>query len=294
MIDFVSRVTKKGGPYFVPAEDRIATFDNDGTLWIEKPFYVQLFFAIDRIRSLAQQHPEWREKQPYKAILENDKAALANISKKEIAEMLLEVHAGSGQEEFIRIAREWLANARHPRFNTLFTELVYQPMLELIDYLRANGFKVFIVSGGGIDFIRAFSEETYGIPCENVVGSSLEYEYAKIDGDWRLTRLAKLNKYDDAEGKPESIALHIGRRPIFVGGNSDGDLAMMRYAATGKKPFLNVLLHHDDAHREWSYDVESPVGKLSEGLDEAEERGWTVVSMKNDWDKVFQLKFNKI
>jgi phosphoserine phosphatase len=284
ILDFVDRVTRQGSPDFIPAAERVATFDNDGTLWIEKPMYVQGFFAIDQVKSQAPMHPEWREQQPYKAILENDKAAIAGITKRQIVEMLLAVHAGTSPAEFIGIARKWLQHARHPRFDVLFTELIYRPMLELMDYLRQHGFKVFIVSGGGIDFIRAFSEETYGVPRENVVGSSLEYEYG---ADQRLMRLAKLGKYDDAEGKPESIALHIGRRPALVAGNSNGDLAMMRYAAAGDRPFLDILVHHDDAQREYAYDRESHVGRLSEALDEAIARGWTVVSMKNDWKKIF-------
>jgi phosphoglycolate phosphatase-like HAD superfamily hydrolase len=281
---FVDRVTSPGSPGFVPAAERVATFDNDGTLWIEQPLYVQGFFALDRVRALAPQHPEWREQQPYKAVLENDKAALASLTKRQIVEMLLAVHAGTGQEEFIGIAREWLRHARHPRLNLPFTELVYLPMLELMDYLRQKEFKVFIVSGGGIDFVRAFSEEVYGVPRENVVGSSLEYEY-RADG--QLMRLAKLGKYDDAEGKPESIALHIGRRPVLVAGNSDGDLAMMRYAASGDRPFLNILVHHDDAQRESAYDRESRVGRLQEALDEAKVMGWAVVSMRRDWKRIF-------
>jgi phosphoserine phosphatase len=291
ILSFVDRVTREGSLDFVPAAERIATFDNDGTLWIEKPIYVQGYFALDRIRSLVDRHPELRERQPYKAILEGDIETLSkSVPKEEMIRVLLEAHAGMGPEEFDHIAGEWLATARHPRFNVPFTALIYKPMLELMDYLRSNGFKVFIVSGGGIDFIRIFSEKKYGVPRENVVGSSLEYEYRRNDGKWRLTRVGKLGKYDDKEGKPESIALHIGRRPILVGGNSDGDLAMMRYAADGSRPLLNVLVHHDDAQREWAYDRESPVGKLSEALDEAMARGWTVVSMKDDWGRIFQFR----
>jgi phosphoserine phosphatase len=275
----------------VPAEARVATFDNDGTLWAEKPLYVQGYFALDRIGALVDRHPELRERQPYKAILERDVETLSKkVPKEQVIRVLLEAHGGMGPDEFDRISREWLASARHPRFNRPFTDLVYWPMLELMDYLRANGFKVFIVSGGGIDFIRAFSEEKYGVPRENVVGSSIEYEYRLSGGVWHLMRVGKLDKYDDREGKPESIALHIGRRPILVGGNSDGDLAMMRYAADGSRPFLNVLVHHDDAQREWAYDRESLVGRLSEALDEAMARGWTIVSMKDDWGRIFQFR----
>ncbi|OPY29272.1 MAG: haloacid dehalogenase-like hydrolase [Methanocella sp. PtaU1.Bin125] len=284
IMDFIARVTDEDGPDFVPAAERVAAFDNDGTLWVEQPMYVQGMFAIDRVRALAPEHPEWRERQPFKAVLENDTAALARMSKEQLADMVLAVHAGTGQEEFIGTVREWLAQARHPRFDAPYTALVYRPMLELMDYLRQHGFKVFVVSGGGVDFIRAFSEETYGVPRENVVGSSLEYEYG---ADGRLVRVAKLGKYDDAGGKPESIALHIGRRPILVAGNSDGDLAMMRYAADGGRPFLDLLVHHDDAGREWAYDRESRVGKLDEALDEAISRGWTVVSMERDWKRIF-------
>ncbi|CAJ35574.1 nonspecific acid phosphatase [Methanocella arvoryzae MRE50] len=284
IMDFVARVTAEDSPDFVPVEERIATFDNDGTLWVEQPLYVQGIFVFDQVRALAPEHPEWQERQPYKAVLENDTAALASLSEEQIADMVLTVHAGTEQEEFIGAAREWLAEARHPRYNTSYTRLVYRPMLELMDYLRSNGFRVFIVSGGGVDFVRAFSEETYGVPRENVVGSSLEYEYG---ADGRLTRLAKLSKYDDAGGKPESIALHIGRRPIFVAGNSDGDLAMMRYAATGSRPYLNLLVHHEDARREYAYDRESHVGRLREALDEARALGWPVISMSQDWKRIF-------
>jgi phosphoserine phosphatase len=287
ILDFVARVTREGNPDFVPAAERIATFDNDGTLWVEQPLYVQGFFAIDRVRALAPLHPEWRAQQPFKAVLDNDKAAMAGMTKAQIAGMLLAVLAGTGQEEFIMMAREWLAGARHPRFNALYTVLVYQPMLELMGFLRARGFKVFIVSGGGIDFVRAFSEETYGVPRENVVGSSLEYRYAQDGDGWRLLRLAKLGKFDDAEGKPESIALHIGRQPILAAGNSDGDLAMMRYAAAGSRPYLNLLVRHDDAKREFAYDKETHVGRLREALEEATARGWPVISMKRDWKRIF-------
>lgn len=218
IMDFVARLTDEDSPDFVPAEERVATFDNDGTLWVEQPMYVQGMFVSDRVRALAPEHPEWWERQPYKAVLENDKAAMASLSKEQVADMVLAVHAGTGQEEFIGTVQEWLAQARHPHYHVPYTTLAYQPMLELMDFLRACGFRVFIVSGGGVDFIRAFSVETYGVPRENVVGSSLEYEYG---ADGRLTRLAKLGKYDDAGGKPESIALHIGRRPIFVAGKHD-------------------------------------------------------------------------
>ena len=286
-MDFVTRVTAEDSPDFIPAEERVATFDNDGTLWVEQPMYVQGIFTFDRVRALAREHPEWREQQPFKAVLDDDKAAIARLSNEQIADMALAVHAGTGQVEFIGTAREWLAEARHPRFNVPYTALVYRPMLELMDFLRANGFRVFIVSGGGVDFVRAFSEEAYRVPRENVIGSSLEYKYAQDGGGWRLHRLPRLGKFDDAEGKPESIALHIGRRPILVAGNSDGDLAMMRYAAAGNRPFLNVLVHHDDGQREYAYDRESPVGRLSEALDEARGRGWTVVSMKDDWKRLF-------
>ena len=287
IIDFVARVTSEDSPDFVPAEERVATFDNDGTLWVEQPMYVQGVFALDRVRSLAPNHPEWRKQQPFKAVLDDDKAAMARLSNEQIADMVLAVHAGTGQEEFIGTAREWLKEARHPRFNVTYTALVYRPMLELMDFLRANGFRVFIVSGGGVDFVRAFSEEVYGVPRENVIGSSLEYEYRRDDGKWRLMRVGKLDKYDDREGKPESIALHIGRRPILVAGNSDGDLAMMRYAADGNRPFLNVLVHHDDGRREYAYDRKSHVGRLNEALDEAQDMGWTIVSMRQDWKQIF-------
>ena len=287
LLDFVARVTKEGGPDFVPAPERIATFDNDGTLWCEQPFYFQGFFTIDRVKALAEKHPEWKEKQPFAAILSGDREALRKLSEHEVAALMAATHAGMTTTEFADIARKWLDTAKHPRFDRLFKECVYQPQLELLAYLRANGFKTFIVTGGGIDFVRVFSERVYGIPPEQVVGSSLKTRFEIRDGQPVLIKLAELGSLDDGPGKPVNIELHIGRRPILAFGNSDGDLQMLQYTDGGKRPRLMLLVHHDDAEREYAYDRKSPVGRLDKALDEAEKRKWIVVSMKNDWKTIF-------
>ncbi len=287
ILDFVKRVTTAGGPDFVSAPERIAVFDNDGTLWAESPFYFQGLFIIDRVRALAAGHPEWKTTQPYQAVLENDTATLAQGGEAALVELAMATHAGVTTEEFATIVTDWLATARHPRFKRPYTEVVYQPMLELLDYLRANGFKTFIVSGGGIEFIRTFSERVYGIPAEQVLGSTIETKYVVKEGRPVLVREAKVDFIDDKEGKPVGINRFIGRRPIAAFGNSDGDFAMLEWAMAGPGPRLAVIVHHDDAEREYAYDRGSMVGKLERGLDEAEGRGWTVVGMKQDWKRVF-------
>ena len=287
ILDFVAAVTNPASPYFVPASERIATFDNDGTLWAENPVYFQLLFAIDRVRSMAAEHPEWREEQPFKAILEDDREALGEMGLAELGQLLAATHAGMTAEEFSAIAREWLDTARHPRFDRPFDEMIYQPMLEVLRFLRANGFKTFITSAGGIEFMRTFAEKAYGIPPDQVIGSSIETEF-QVQGDRTfLLRLPELDFVDDKENKPVAINRHIGRRPIAAFGNSDGDLAMLQYAAGGDRAKLMVLIHHDDAEREYAYDRESRIGRLDRGLDEAERWGITVVSMKNDWRRIF-------
>jgi len=287
IINFVEATSTEGDKDFVPPAQRIAVFDNDGTLWTEQPTYFQLFFVLDRVRALAPQHPEWKAQQPFKAALEGDMTALAAAGEHGLLELVMATHAGNTPEEFQALVREWLATARHPRFERQYTELVYQPQLELLDYLRSHGYKVFIVSGGGIEFVRAFSEEVYGIPRENVVGSSIVTEYKVVEGKPTLVRLPKVNFIDDKAGKPVGINQHIGRRPILAFGNSDGDFQMLEWTTAGQGPRLGLILHHDDAEREYAYDRKSSVGRLDRGMDESEKRGWQLVSIKNDWKVVY-------
>ena len=290
ILDFVVRVTDPAGPDFVPEPERIATFDNDGTLWAEQPLYFQLLFAIDRVKALAPEHPEWSTQQPFQAVLEDEKEALAAAGMHGLIELVMATHAGMTTEEFERIATEWLATARHPTTGQPFTEMVYQPMLELLDYLRANGFKTYIVSGGGIEFMRPWTEAVYGIPPEQVVGSSIKTVFEVRDGEPVLVRLPEMNFIDDEAGKPVGINSHIGRRPIAAFGNSDGDFQMLEWTTAGDGARLGVYIHHTDAEREWAYDRDSHIGRLDRGLDEAEARGWTVVSMKDDWGRIFPRK----
>src|SRR5215212_6376836 len=281
--DFVSRVTVQGGSDFVPPAERVAVFDNDGTLWLEQPMYVQLAFALDRVKALAAQHPEWKDKQPFKAVLEGDMKALAAAGEHGLVELIMATHAGMTTNEFEKITAEWLASARDPRFKRPYTELVYQPMLELLAYMRANGFKTFIVSGGGIEFMRPWTEKTYGIPPEQVVGSSAMTKYQMRANDRPvLLRERKVEFVDDKDGKPEGINRFIGRRPVFAFGNSDGDKEMLEWTAAGSGARFMGLVHHTDAVREWAYDRDSPVGRLDKAWDEAVRRGWTVVDMKRD------------
>jgi phosphoglycolate phosphatase-like HAD superfamily hydrolase len=289
--NFVARVTTQGGPDFVPPAERIATFDNDGTLWTEQPYYFQLAFALDRIKVLAPQHPEWKTKQPFKALLEGDKKTLAAAGEAGLLPIVAATHAGMTTDEFSRTVLEWTASARHPRFNRPYIELVYQPMLELLAYLRANGFKTFIVSGGGVEFMRPWTEKVYGIPPEQVVGSSgvVKFETG-ADGKPELVKLPKVEFIDDGPGKPAGINRFIGRRPIFAFGNSDGDLQMLQWTAAGTGARFAGLVHHTDAEREYAYDRISKVGKLDKALDEATAKGWTVVDMKRDWNKVFPFE----
>jgi phosphoglycolate phosphatase-like HAD superfamily hydrolase len=290
IVDFVLKVTRDGGPDFVPESQRIAVFDNDGTLWSEQPMYVQLAFVVDRIKAMASQHPEWKDKQPYKAVLENDIEVLAKSGEKGLAELLMATHAGMSAEEFTAIATDWIKTAKHPKTDRPYTEMIYQPMLELLAYLRANGFKTFIVSGGGIEFMRPWTEATYGIPPEQVVGSSIKTKYEVKNGKPTLIRLPEVNFVDDKAGKPVGIYTHIGRRPIAAFGNSDGDFEMIEWTTAGSGARLGVILHHDDAAREFAYDRTSHIGKLDRGLDEAPKRGWTVIGMKDDWKRVFKFR----
>ena len=287
IIDFVARVTKQGSPDFVPPAERIATFDNDGTLWCEQPIYVQFAFALDRVKELAPKNPEWKNKQPFKAVLERDIKALAAQGEKGVAQLLAATHTGMSSEEFNRIASGWIANARHPKFKRAFTELVYQPMLEVLAYLRANGFKTYIVSGGGVDFMRPWTEKVYGIPPEQVVGSTGKLKFELRDGKPVLMKLAEIDHVDDGPGKPVGIQKFIGRRPIAAFGNSDGDLQMLQYTAAGRGARFMLIVHHTDAEREYAYDRKSHIGKLDKALDEANAKGWAVVDMKRDWRRVF-------
>jgi phosphoserine phosphatase len=290
IVDFVNRVTTVGSPDFVPAAERVAVFDNDGTLWAEQPFPVQLMFLLDRVHELASQHPEWKNQQPFKGVLENDMKAVAAGGMAGLMEMAKATHAGMTTEEFERIVKEWIAAASHPRFQRPFTDLVYQPMLEVLHFLRANGFKTFIVSGGGIEFMRTFSEVVYGVPPEQVIGSSIVTKYRIQDGRPILAREADLNFYDDKEAKPVAINMFIGRRPLMAFGNSDGDFAMLEWVAGGAGARLAAIVHHDDAVREFAYDRESPLQLLARGLDEGPTRGWTIVSMAKDWNRVFPFE----
>lgn len=287
IVSFVENVTNKGSSDFVPPADRIAVFDNDGTLWAEKPVYFQLLFAIDRVKELAPEHPDWKNTQPFKAAIDGDNAALVASGKEGLLQLLKASHAGMSSEEFQNTVKAWLENAEHPDFKRKYTDLVYDPMLELLDYLRDNGFTTYIVSGGGIEFVRTFSESVYGIPPSQVVGSSIKTKYEVIDGKPTLTRLPEMNFIDDKDGKPVGINQHIGQRPLAAFGNSDGDFEMLEWTTAGDGPRLGVIVRHTDADREYAYDRNSHVGRLDRALDEAAERGWLVVDMNTDWRHVF-------
>lgn len=284
---FVTKTTTDGSADFVPPAERIATFDNDGTLWGEQPMYFQAFFIFDRIKQLAPTHPEWKDKEPFASVLKGDlKSALAG-GERALLEMAMATHAGTTTEEFEKIVSDWANTAKHPKSGKHFTEMVYQPMLEVLAYLRANGFKTFIVSGGGIEFMRPWTEKVYGIPPEQVIGSSIKTKFELRDGKPVLARLPELNFIDDKEGKPVAIQQHIGRRPIIAFGNSDGDFQMLEWTTAGKGARLALIVHHDDAQREYAYDRGSHIGKLEKGLDEAPKRGWSIISMKNDWKNIY-------
>ena len=286
IIDFVERVTKPGSPDFVPAAERIATFDNDGTLWSEKPLPVQLFFAIDRVKELAPQHPEWTTTEPFASILKGDVKSALGGGEHQLLELLMATHTGNTTEEFSQIAKDWIVSAKHPVSGRRFTDEVYQPMLEVLAYLRANGFKSFIVSGGGIEFMRPWAEQVYGIPPEQVIGSSVKTKFELHDGKPVLVRIPELNFNDDKGGKPVAINQHIGRRPIMAFGNSDGDLAMLQWTAAGSGKRFCLYVHHDDDAREYAYDRKDGLARFDKGWDEASAKGWTIVSMKHDWKTV--------
>ena len=291
--EFVAEVTSESSPEFVPSSERIAVFDNDGTLWSEQPFYFQGLFVFDRVHALAPGHPEWKDTQPFKAVIENDMKALAAAGLHGLLELVMATHAGMTTEEFERTVTDWLASARHPKFKRAYTDLVFQPMLELLAFLRNNEFKTFIVSGGGIEFVRTFSEERYGIPPEQVVGSSISTRFEVRDGRPVLVRESKLEFINDHEGKPVGINKFIGRRPIAAFGNSDGDLQMLEWVTAGAGSRFGLIIHHDDAVREFAYDRASAAGRLDRGLIEAPGRGWTVVSMNNDWRVIYPFELEE-
>jgi len=290
IVKFVQSVTDRNSAQYVAPEARIATFDNDGTLWSEQPNYFQGIFAFDRVKALAPKHPEWKTKQPFKGILENDMKAVAATGEKGIAEVVAVTHSGMTTDEFAQIVKDWLAQAKHPRFKRGYSEVVYQPMLELLAYLRANGFKTYIVSGGGIDFMRVFTEQVYGIPPEQVVGSVGETQLEMRNGKPVLVKLPKINLVDDKAGKPVGIQRFIGRRPILAFGNSDGDQQMLQWTAAGDGARFMGLVRHTDAQREWAYDRQSSIGRLDKALDEATAKNWTVVDMKRDWKKIYPFE----
>jgi phosphoglycolate phosphatase-like HAD superfamily hydrolase len=289
IVDFVERTTRQGGPDFVAPSERIAVFDNDGTLWSEQPMYFQLAFALDRIKALASQHPEWKTIQPFKGVIEGDIKAVLASGAKGLMQILAASHVGNTTEEFEAIVTDWMATARHPISKRRYDEMVYQPMLDVLTHLRANGYKTYIVSGGGVEFMRPWVERAYGIPPEQVVGSRAKVKYEVRDGVPVLLRLPEIDLNDDKAGKPVGIHQVIGRRPTIAFGNSDGDFEMLEWTTSAKGPRLGVIVHHTDAEREWAYDRESHIGQLVRGLDEGPKRGWVIVDMKNDWKVIYPM-----
>jgi hypothetical protein len=287
IIDFVAKVTEAGSSDFVPPAERIAVFDNDGTLWAERPMYFQLLFALERVEALSPQHPEWKDTEPFASLLKGDVEAAMADGMQSVVEIVMATHAGMTTTQFEAIVKDWIATARHPISGRPYTEMVYQPMLELLAYLRANGFKTFIVSGGGIEFMRPWSEQVYGIPPEQVIGSSIKVKYEMRDGKPVLVRLPEIDFYDDKEGKPVAIHQQIGRRPLAAFGNSDGDLQMLQWTTAGDGPRFALYVHHTDGEREWAYDRNASMGRLDKGLDQAQAQGWTLVDMKQDWKVIF-------
>lgn len=287
ILDFVATTTTTGNPDYIPPAERIAVFDNDGTLWAEQPVYFQVFFIVDRVRALAPAHPEWKQKEPFASILRGDLNAALAGGERGLMQLAMATHAGMDTEEFASIVRDWARDARHPVTGRRFTTMVYQPMLEVLSWLRANGFKTWIVSGGGIEFMRPWVEEVYGIPPEQVIGSSIRTRFAMTEKGPALQRLPELEFVDDKEGKPIAINSRIGRRPIAAFGNSDGDLQMLQWTMAGKGKRFALYVQHTDAAREWAYGRESTIGRLDKGLDEARSKGWTLVDMKRDWKTIY-------
>jgi len=290
LVEFVAKVTKTGSPDYVDPAQRIAVFDNDGTLWAEQPFYFQALFAFDRVKALAPSHPEWKTQEPFASVIKGDMAGALAGGEKALVELIMATHANMTTDEFAGVVRDWVATAKHPKTGLLYRDMVYQPMLEVLDYLRANGFKTYIVSGGGIEFVRVFSQEVYGIPPAQVIGSSIKTKFEMRDNLPVLVRLPEVNFIDDKEGKPVAINQHIGQRPLAAFGNSDGDLQMLQWTCSGKGARFCLIVHHTDEKREWAYDRKSHIGKLDKALDEAATQHWTVVDMKNDWNSVFPGK----
>ncbi len=291
IIDFVTITTKAGSSDFIPIPERIACFDNDGTLWSEQPMYFQFAFVMDRVKALAPQHPEWKDTQPFKAVLEGDVKTALSGGEKSMMDLMMATHAGTTTEEFNKIVKDWLVTARHPRSNRPYTEMVFQPMLELLNYLRANGYKTYIVSGGGIDFMRPWTEAVYGIPPEQVIGSSLKLKYSMRDSGPVIEKLPEVNFVDDKAAKPVGIQQHIGRRPVFTAGNSDGDYEMLQWTSTATGyPRFGLIVHHTDDVREWAYDRTSSIGKLDRGLNDASKYNWLIVDMKMDWKKIYPFE----
>lgn len=287
--DFVNKTTTEGDADFIPVTDRIACFDNDGSLWSEQPMYFQLAFALDQIKLLAPQHPDWKTKQPYKSVLEGDLKTLMAGGGNALGALMMTTHAGMTTEAFDASVKQWMKTATHPKTGKHYNEMTFLPMVELLNYLRANGYKTFIVSGGGIDFMRAWAEDAYGIPPYQVVGSSGEYKYEVQDNKGVVIKLAELNFNDDKEGKPVGIVRNIGKRPVFTAGNSDGDYSMLQYTSTGSGPRFGMIVHHTDSIREVAYDRNSSIGKLNKGLDEALKYNWLIVDMKKDWKKIYSF-----
>lgn len=287
IVDFISKITRPGSPDFVPIAERIAVFDNDGTLWSEQPLYFQAFFILDRIKTLAPEHPEWKDQEPFASVLRGDVTSALAGGEHALIEMTLATHTGMSTDEFDRIVSDWIATAKHPTTGRRFTEMVYQPMLELLAHLRASGFKTYIVSGGGIEFMRPWAEQIYGIPPEQVIGSSVKTQFEIHGSQPALKRLPEMNFINDKGGKPVGIQMHIGRRPVAAFGNSDGDLQMLQWTDARQGASLCLYVHHTDAEREWAYDRASSIGRLDRGLVEAQTHGWTVVDMRRDWKVVF-------
>lgn len=290
IIDYIETVSDESSVEYIAEADRIATFDNDGTLWSEQPAYFQLFFALDRIKEMAPDHPEWQDEEPFKSVLNDDLEGLAAQGLEGLMKVVMVSHSGMESDDFEALVSEWASKAMHPSKDRLYKDLVYQPMLELLDYLELNGFKVYIVSGGGTDFMRAFVTDIYGIPSERIIGSRISTEYKIVDGTPGIYRLPKLEFLDDKEGKPVNIEKIIGIKPVFAAGNSDGDLAMLQWTASNEYKNFELYVHHTDSLREWAYDRDSHIGKLDKGLDEANQKGWTVIDMAKDWKVVYPEK----
>lgn len=293
ILKFVENATNETGKGFIPVKDRIAVFDNDGTLWAEQPNYFQLLFALNKIKALAPDHPEWKDEQPFKAVIENDTETMKTFHTKEILTLVMATHAGQSHEEFQKDVMEWNKNSKHPRYKKAFSELVYQPMLELLDYLQQNDFKTYIVSGGGVYFMRALVTDVYNIPSEQIIGSSIVTEFVEENGNYEIIRTPKLDFINDKEGKPVNINKIIGKKPVFCAGNSDGDLAMMQYTATNSLPYFNLYVHHTDSEREWAYDSLSHIGELKKGFEYSSTQNWNFVNMKLDWKVVFPFESEK-